>query len=137
MEASRSTAAQKLSVGAYSLICGMPRNQVRQLEVFAGVDTVGIVFPEPVLVSIGDLIYVPQKAKHPNAAVVFLAWTGTQEAQNILDQADFTGHPDFEGNEINRVVRGKNTVYADWDDAKRADDVLTEILQTMGFPVVR
>lgn len=137
MEASRSTAAQKLAVGAYPVICGMPRGQVRHLVAHGGVDTVGIVFPEPVLISIGDLIYVPQKAKHRNAGVVFLAWTGTKEAQNILDEADFTGHPAFEGNEINRVVKGKKTVYSTWEDAFRADDVLAKILTTMGFPVVR
>jgi ABC-type Fe3+ transport system substrate-binding protein len=137
MEASRSTAAQKLAVGAYSLICGMPRGQVRHLAVHGGVDTVGIVFPEPVPVNIGDLIYVPRKAKHPNAAVLFLAWTGTQEAQNILDEADFTGHPGFEGNEINRVVKGKKAIYSTWEDAYHADDVLAKILMRMGFPVVR
>ena len=98
----------------------------------------GVVFPEPVTVSIGgDIIYVPRKAKHPNAGVLFLAWSATKEAQNILDAVNFTGHPAFEGNEINRVLKGKKTVVTNWEYIQRADEILAKILQAMGFPVVR
>ncbi|MCH7913555.1 MAG: hypothetical protein IH856_11065, partial [Deltaproteobacteria bacterium] len=137
VEASRSTAAQKLAVGAYPLICGMPRRQVRDLQVHGGVDSVGIVYPEPIPVGIGDIIYVPRKAKHPNAGVVFLAWTATKKAQNLLDQTDFSGHPSFERNEVSSTLKGKKVVYGDWAYSKRSDEILAKILRAMGFPVVR
>ncbi|MCZ6622974.1 MAG: extracellular solute-binding protein [Deltaproteobacteria bacterium] len=137
MEASRSTAAQKLSVGAYPLICGSPRRQVKDLNVHAGVQSIGIVFPEPVPVGVGDVIYVPKKAKHPNAGILFLAWSATREAQNILDKTNFSGHPGFEGNEVRKVLKGKKVVYGSWKYSLRADAILAEILVTMGFPVVR
>ena len=137
VEASRSTAAQKLAVGAYPLICGMPRRQVRDLQVHGGVDSVGIVYPEPIPGGIGDIIYVPRKAKHPNAGVVFLAWTATKNAQNLLDTTDFSGHPSFEGNEVARTLKGKKVVYGDWAYSNRSDEILAKILQAMGFPVVR
>ena len=138
MEASRSTAAQKLAVGAFPIICGMARSQARALKVYGGVDSVGVVFPEPVTVNIGgDLIYVPRKAKHPNAGVLFLSWSATKEAQNILDAINFTGHPSFEGNEINQVLKGKKTVFTNWEYIQRADEILAKVLQAMGFPVVR
>lgn len=137
VEPSRSTGAQKLAVGAYHMICGMPRRQVKDLEVYADVKTIGIVYPEPVPVGIGDLIYVPAKAKHSNAGVVFVAWTATQEAQTILDDVDFSGHPDFEGSDINKVIKGKKAVFGSWEYADKSDDHLAEILQAMGFPVVR
>jgi ABC-type Fe3+ transport system substrate-binding protein len=137
IEPSRSTGAQKLAVGAYHLICGMPRSQVKELQVFGGVQSIGIVFPEPVPVGIGDLIYVTQKAKNPNAATLFLVWTTTQEAQNILDDINFTGHPSYEGNDINKILKGKKVVYGSWEYSDKSDDVLAEILTAMGFPVVR
>jgi len=137
VEASRSTGAQKLSAGAYSMICGLPRRQVLDLQVNAGEKSIGIVYPEPIPVSIGDLIYVPQKAKNANAGVLFIAWSATPEAQAILDDIDFSGHPSFEGSDVNKVAKGKKLVHASWEDVKRSDDVLAEILQAMGFPVVR
>ena len=137
MEPSRSTAAQKLAVGAYPIVCGMPRRQAADLRVFAGVKTVGIVYPEPVPVGIGDIIYVPQKAANANAGTLFVVWTTTQEAQTILDDVDFSGHPSYEGNEINRDIKGKKVVYSSWESSLRSDDILAEILQAMGFPVVR
>jgi ABC-type Fe3+ transport system substrate-binding protein len=137
VEASRATGAQKLSAGAYYMICGMPRRQVLDLQVNAGEKSIGIVYPEPIPVSIGDIIYVPQKAKHPNAGVLFLAWSATQEAQTILDDIDFSGHPAFEGSDVNKITKGKKLVQARWEDVKRSDEILAELLRAMGFPVVR
>lgn len=137
MEPSRSTGAQKLESGAYHMICGMARRQAKDLQVYGGVKSIGIVFPEPVPVGVGDLIFVTQKAKSPNAATLFIAWTATKEAQNVLDDVDFSGHPSFEGNDINDVIKGKKVAYGSWEHSENSDAVLAEILQAMGFPVVR
>jgi iron(III) transport system substrate-binding protein len=137
MEPSRSTGAQKLASGAYYLICGMPRRQAKDLQVYGGVKSIGIVFPEPVPVGVGDLIFVTQKAKSPNAAILFIAWTATKEAQSVLDDVDFSGHPSFEGNDINAVIKGKKVAYGTWEQSENSDAILAEILQAMGFPVVR
>ncbi len=53
VESSRSTAAQKLVVGAYHFICGQTRKHIRELNEFVGVKSVGIVYPEPVLSAVG------------------------------------------------------------------------------------
>ncbi len=137
MEPSRSTGAQKLASGAYHLICGMPRRQVKDLQVYGGNKSIGIVYPEPVPVGIGDLIFVTQKAKNPNAATLFVQWTTTPEAQKLLDDVDFSGHPSFDGSDVNQIVKGKKVAYGTWEQAAESDKVLAEILQAMGFPVVR
>jgi ABC-type Fe3+ transport system substrate-binding protein len=137
VEHSRSTAAAKLMAGAYHMFCGVTRSQVKDLQVYAGSQSIGIVFPEPVPVGIGDLMYVPDKARHPNAGILFMVWSGTKEAQNLLDDINFTGHPAFEGNEINKILKGKKIAAASWEDTARADYILKEIIQTMGLPVVR
>lgn len=137
MEPSRSTGAQKLASGAYHMICGMPRRQAKDLQVYGGSKTIGIVYPEPIPVGIGDLIYVTQKAENPNAATLFIHWTTTAEAQKILDDVDFSGHPTFDGSDVNEIVKGKKVAYGTWEQAAQSDDILAEILQAMGFPVVR
>jgi ABC-type Fe3+ transport system substrate-binding protein len=137
VEAVRSTAASKLMAGAYHLICGMARSNIKSLQVFADAKKLGIVFPEPVPVGAGDFIFVPDKASHPNAGILFLAWTGTREAQNLLDEVNFTGHPAFEGSGINRVLKGKKVAYETWEGAAHDDEYLAEILNAMGMPVVR
>jgi ABC-type uncharacterized transport system YnjBCD substrate-binding protein len=119
------------------MFCGMPRKQVKEFEVYGEVNSVGIVFPEPTPVGLGDLIYVPRQAKHPNAAIVFLAWSATQEAQNALDDIEFTGHPAFEGNEVSKILKGKKAVFGNWEYAGRAGEILAEILQALGIPVVQ
>ncbi|MDP2643899.1 MAG: extracellular solute-binding protein [Desulfobacterales bacterium] len=137
VESSRSTAATKLMAGAYHMICGMPRDQIRDLQVFGENKNIGIVYPEPVPVGKGDVIFVPDKARHANAGMVFLAWTATNEAQKILDDINFTGHPSFEGTESNSILKNKQISYATWEDSLHADEDLAEILQAMGIPVVR
>ncbi|MDP2644943.1 MAG: extracellular solute-binding protein [Desulfobacterales bacterium] len=137
VESSRSTGATKLMAGAYHFMCGTERSQVKDLQVYSEAKNIGIVFPEPVPVGVGDLIFVADKAKHSNAAVLFLVWTATKEAQNLLDDINFSGHPAYEGIEINQVLKGKKLAEASWEDTARADEVLKEILLTMGMPVVQ
>ncbi|MDP2643381.1 MAG: extracellular solute-binding protein [Desulfobacterales bacterium] len=137
IEGSRSTSANKLNAGAYAMICGVFRSHIEELKVFAGSKSVGIVFPEPVPMAVGDMIFVPEKAKNPNAAVLFMAWTGSREAQNLLDQVNFSGHPAFEGNDINKVLRGRKLAATSWEHTAQADAILTDIIHAMGFPVVQ
>lgn len=136
-EASQSTATEKLTSGAYYLICGLPRKQVEDIRVNTGSNAISIVFPEPVPVGIGDPIIIPSKAKHPNAAVLFQVWSSTPEGQTLIDEADFTGHPYFEGSGVNKALKGKKVFYDSWGTVANADDILAEIFQAMGMPVVR
>ncbi len=137
MESSRITAAEKLTMGSYYMICGLPRRYVEDIRVNSESKAIGMVFPDPVPVGIGDPIYVPLAAKHPNAAILFLVWTSTPEAQNLIDQVDFTGDPRIEGSESNKALKGKKVLSDRWEDVDRSDDNLAEILQAMGIPVVR
>ena len=137
IESSRSTAAEKLTIGSYAMICGLPRRQVLDIQVNTKSKSVGLVYPEPIPVSTGDFIYVPDKSKHPNAGILFMVWTGSAEAQKILDDIDFTGHPAIEGNDSNRELKGKKVLYGTFEDSKRSDDNLADILRAMGMPVAR
>ncbi len=137
LEASQSIGTEKLTLGSYSMICGMARRQVEDIRVNSGSKAIGIVFPEPVPVGTGEFNFVPVSAKSPNAAILFMVWASTKEAQNIQDDTDFTGHPLVEGNDVNAVLKGKKVAYPTWEEVGSADAHLAEILQAMGLPVVR
>jgi ABC-type Fe3+ transport system substrate-binding protein len=137
LNSSQSDATQKVNAGVHYMMCGIARGQVKDVQVYTGSKSLGIVYPEPVPIGAGDLIYVPDKAKHLNAGILFLAWSATPEAQRILDETDFTGDPRIEGSSIQAELKGKKVVYPTWEDTSRADDYLADILTAMGFPVVR
>jgi ABC-type Fe3+ transport system substrate-binding protein len=137
LEASQSTATEKLTVGSYAMICGLARRQVEDIVVNTGSKAIGIVFPEPVPVGSGEFQFVPVSAKHPHAAILFMVWTSTKEAQNILDDTDFSGDPRVDGSNIKDVLKGKKVAYPTWEDVGSSDDHLAEIFQAMGLPVVR
>ena len=136
-EAVRSTATEKLAIGTYAMICGLPRRQVEDIRVNTGSKAIGIVYPEPVPIGAGDPIYIPVGAKHPNAAILFIVWSSTPEAQDLIEVADFTGHPAIEGTAANKALKGKKVFYSPWEDVGKADEHLAEILKAMGMPVVR
>jgi len=137
LEDSQTTATEKVNTGTYHMLCGIPRSQVKDIQINTGTKSLGIVYPEPVPVGVGELIYVPDKAKHPNAGILFLAWSSTQEAQKLLDDTDYSGDPQAEGSDAKEDIKGKKVIYATWEDSAHADENLAEILQAMGMPVVR
>ncbi len=137
LSSSQTDATEKVNAGIYYMMCGIPRGQVKDIQVSTGSKSLGIVYPEPVPVGGGDIIYVPDKAKHPNAGILFLAWTATPEAQKLLDDTEFVGDPRIEGSGAQADLRGKKVVSPTWEDIAHADAHLAEIVQALGFPIVR
>ena len=88
-------------------------------------------------VSAGDLVFVPRGAKNPNAAILWIVWSVSDEGQKILDEVQFTGDPMLAGVSAHNRIREKNVVVGSWEYQSRAGDILKEILDAMGFPVVR
>ena len=137
INASQSDATEKVNSGQNYLMCGTPRGQVKDIQMNTKTKSIGIVYPEPVPVGVGDIIYVPDKAKHPNAAILFMVWSSSPEGQKLLEDTDYTGEPRVEGMNIMADFQGKKAAYSTWEDQAKADTYLMEILQAMGMPVVR
>lgn len=135
-ERSRSEATFKLTAGAFPALHGSDWGHIRRQQV-AGAKNLDIAFPEPVTLSAGDLVFIPRGAKYPNAAMLWIVWSLGDEAQQIIDDVQFTGDPLSPASSVNERIRGKKVVEAAWDYQLRATDILKEIIQAMGFPVVR
>lgn len=135
-ERSRSEATFKLTAGAFPSLHGSDWGHIRRQQV-AGSTNLDITFPEPVTLSAGDLVFIPRGAKYPNAAMLWIVWSLGDEAQRIIDDVQFTGDPLSPASSVHERIRGKKVVEASWDYQLRATDILKEIIQAMGFPVVR
>ena len=135
-ERSRSEATFKLTAGAFPTFHGSGWSHIGRQTV-AGSKNLRITFPEPVTLSAGDLVFIPRGAKNPNAAILWIIWSLSAEAQKILDEVQFTGDPMSPVSSVHERIRGKKIVKASWEYQLRATDILKEILQAMGFPVVR
>ncbi len=136
-ERSRSAAMTKLALGEYPIICGAAYPTFKERTVYNGDRHLGFVFPEPVPVPTGEIIFAPRGATRPNAGKLFIVWSLSEEGQKTLDDVEFDGSPLFPGTETARLIKGKKVVWHDWKIQSRADDILKEILEAVGLPIVR
>ncbi|MGH9892031.1 MAG: hypothetical protein ACREA0_08630, partial [bacterium] len=97
----------------------------------------GFTLAEPVPVPTGDVVFVPRGAANPNAAKLWVVWSVSREGQMILDAVEFDGSPHFPGTETSKLLKGKKTVTYKPEWEAKADQVLKEILQAIGLPVVQ
>ncbi|HEY3304685.1 MAG TPA: extracellular solute-binding protein [Candidatus Binatia bacterium] len=136
-ERSRSAAMTKLALGEYPIICGAAYPTYKERFLYAGDKHLGFVFPEPVPVPTGEVIFVPRGASRPNAGKLFIVWSLSDEGQKTLDEVEFDGSPLVPGTETAKLLKGKKVVWHDWKIQSRADEILKEILEATGLPIVR
>jgi len=136
-ERSRSAAMTKLALGEYPIICGAAYPTYKERFLYAGDRHLGFVFPEPVPVPTGEVIFVPRGAARANAGKLFIVWSLSDEGQKTLDEVEFDGSPLVPGTETAKLLKGKKVVWHDWKVQARADEILKEILEATGLPIVR
>jgi len=133
---SRSEAVLKLSAGAHHIICGARWSGIRR-QIAWGSKNIGFTAADPAIITAGDLIFVPRTTKNPNAGLLWILWSVSDEGQRLLDEVQWTGNPAISGTSAEKLIKGKKTVEASWEYQSRSNDILKEILTAMGFPVVR
>jgi ABC-type Fe3+ transport system substrate-binding protein len=136
-ERSRSAAVNKLSLGEYPIICGANYSNYREEVVYKGATHLGFTLAEPVPVPHGDVVFIPRGATNPNAAKVWVVWSATEEGQKLLDSVEFAGSPFVPGTESSALLKGKKTAVYEPQWEAKADELLREILEAIGLPVVQ
>lgn len=136
-ERSRSGALTKLSLGEYPIICGAPYATYRERVFYHGSHDLGFTFAEPVPIPTSDVVFVPRGAAHPNAAKLWVVWSVSDEGQKVLDEVEFDGSPFVAGTESAKLLKGKKVAWYDPQLHARAGEILKEILEAVGLPIVR
>jgi ABC-type Fe3+ transport system substrate-binding protein len=97
----------------------------------------GFTLPEPVPVPHGDVVFIPRGATNPHAAQLWVVWSVGEEGQKVLDSVEFDGSPFVAGTEPAKLLKGKKTASYEPQWEAKADEVLKEILEAVGLPVVQ
>jgi ABC-type Fe3+ transport system substrate-binding protein len=136
-ERSRSAAVNKLSLGEYPIICGANYSNYREEVVYKGAAHLGFTLPEPVPVPHGDVVFIPRGAPNSNSAKLWVTWSVAEEGQKILDTVEFAGSPFVPGTESAKLLKGKKTASYEPQWEAKAEELLREILEAIGLPVVQ
>lgn len=136
-ERSRSAAVNKLTLGEYPIICGANYSHYREQIAYRNMTHLGFTLPEPVPVPHGDVVFIPRGASNLNAAKLWVVWSVTEEGQRVLDSVEFDGSPFVAGTEPAKLLKGKKTAIYEPQWEAKADEVLKEILEAVGLPVVQ
>jgi len=136
-ERSRSAAMQKLALGEYPIVCGAAYATYKEQIVYHGKHDLGFTFAEPVPIPTSDVVFVPRGAAHPNAAKLWMAWSVADEGQRVLDDVEFDGSPLLPGTEAFKLLKGKKVAWYDSQMQSQAGEILKEILEAVGLPIVR
>jgi len=136
-ERSRSAAVTKLTLGEYPIICGANYSHYREQIAYRGITHIGFTLPEPVPVPHGDIVFMPRGATSPETAKLWVVWSLSEEGQRVLDSVEFDGSPFIAGTEPNKILKGKKTATYEPQWEAKAEDILKEILDAVGIPVVQ
>jgi ABC-type Fe3+ transport system substrate-binding protein len=136
-ERSNEDILNKVALGEYHLSCGNLYQNVLEHLIFKETKTVGFAIPEPVPAASRAIVYIPRGSAHPNAAKLWVVWSLSAEAQNVLDEIDFTGSPAVPMTAAGKLVKGKKLVWYEPEWQLKAKEIRTEVLEALGFPVVR
>lgn len=136
-ERDRTGAMTKLSLGEYPIVCGaLYFTYYEQVASGRGAQ-LGFTAAEPVPVGMGDVVYIPRGARHPNAAKLWIIWSLSEEGQNLLDAVEGAGSPLFANTQAANMLKGKKVAWYESQWRTQAEEILKEILEATGLPVVR
>jgi iron(III) transport system substrate-binding protein len=136
-ERDRTGAMTKLALGEYPIVCGaFYATYYEQVRSGRG-ENIGFTVAEPIPVNLGDVVYIPRGAPHPNAARLWVVWSLSEEGQKLLDEVEGNGSPLVSGTQTARLVKGKKVAWYEPQYRAKAEEILKEILEAIGLPIVR
>jgi hypothetical protein len=121
--------------GEYALFMGPNYNSVKRAESRDKTATLGLKVVEPVPTRIARADGVLNSADSPNAALLWLEFHASAEAQEIMDKISPSQASIFyAGSSTARVTRGKKLSVVDWSHFQRMREYEEKIVGALGFP---
>lgn len=136
-ERDRTGAMTKLALGEYSIDCGAFYSTYYEQTRSGRAEQVGFTLAEPIPVNLGDVVFIPRGAPHLNAAKLWIVWSLSEEGQKLLDEVEGNGSPLIPGTQTARLIKGKKVAWYEPQYRAKAEEILKEILEAVGLPIVR
>ena len=122
-----------VSLGEIPIFIGANLSSVMRAMDADRTKSLGYKIVEPVPVRLADTEAVIGSAKHPYAALLWLEFRVSRQAQEILDKID-GGSALLQGSAQERVVQGKKLSLVDWDHMTRLPEYQRNVVGAYGFP---
>lgn len=90
---------------------------------------------EPVPVRIGTEQAILATSKHPHAALLWLEFIASPEAQNLIDQHEPLASSFYvRGSAVEQELRGKKLSVVSWEENEKMEQWIAKIVEAFGFP---
>ena len=136
-ERDRTGAMTKLALGEYPIVCGAFYATYYEQTRSGHAEHIAFTAAEPIPVNLGDVVFIPRGATHPNAARLWIVWSLSEEGQKLLDDVEGNGSPLFAGTQTAKLIKGRKVAWYEPQYRAKAAEILKEILQAIGLPIVR
>ena len=121
--------------GEYSLFMGPNYNSVRRAETRDKSATLGLKVVEPVPTRIARADGILNNADNPHAALLWLEFHASAEAQEIMDRVSpYQASIFHAGSATARATQGKKLSVVDWNHFQRVREYEEKIIDALGFP---
>lgn len=136
-ERDRSQGMRQTELGEHSINCGAIYFTYYDWVRAGTIADVSFTVAEPVPVNLGDVVFIPRGARHPNAAKLWVVWSLSEEGQKVLDEVEGSGSALFPMTQAAKMTKGKKVAWYEPEWRAKAEETLKEIVQAVGLPVVR
>jgi iron(III) transport system substrate-binding protein len=121
--------------GEYALFMGPNYNSVKRAESRDKTGVLGLKVAEPVPARIARADGVLDTAENPHAAVLWLEFHASPEAQDIMDKiSPYQASIFYAGSATARATQGKKISFVDWSHFQRMREYEEKIVDALGFP---
>jgi ABC-type Fe3+ transport system substrate-binding protein len=94
------------------------------------------VIPEPVPVRFGSAQGILASSQHRHAALLWMEWMTSPEAQKIVDETEFSSSVHVRGGFVEQELRAKKLSVVDWEHYHDVERWEEEVSKAYGFPKV-
>lgn len=128
----------RVIAGEIPMMMGPNYGSVRQAQLKDPSGVLQYSIPDPVPVRFGNSLAILATAEHPHAAILWLEWLASPEAQKIADETEpFASSMYVRGGAVEQELRGKKLSIEDTEALRHAQEWREKIVEAFGFPKVK
>ncbi|MGH7846922.1 MAG: ABC transporter substrate-binding protein [Candidatus Binatia bacterium] len=121
--------------GEVPMLMGPNFHSMKELEVKDRTGVLKYVILEPVPLRFGNEQVILTTAQHPHAALLWLEWMASAEAQKITDEQEPLASSIYmRGGVVERELRGKKLSTVGWEHYQHIDQWYAKVVEAYGFP---
>jgi len=123
--------------GEVPMMIGPNWHNMKELEAKDPSGVLKCLLLEPVPLRFGNRQAILAAAQHPHAALLWMEWMATPEAQKITDEKEPLASSIYvRGGAVEQELKGKKLSVVGWEQEQLLDDWQGKVIEAYGFPRV-